>query len=101
MTMRSSNVQEQTMTIDIDSRDDIAQEGAEGLKTASAADSSVTPRPPRMPGRRNPKWIALGIVAFASAPCCRTQSTRGSRESEDCCRRGSPHRLPGRDDRAR
>ena len=24
----------------------------------------VTPPPPRMPGRRNPKWIALGIVAL-------------------------------------
>src|SRR6185436_16245767 len=24
----------------------------------------VTPEPVRMPGRRNPKWIALGIVAL-------------------------------------
>ena len=26
--------------------------------------SAATPEPPRMPGRRNPKWIALGIVAL-------------------------------------
>jgi hypothetical protein len=24
----------------------------------------VTPAPPRMPGRRNPKWVALGVVAL-------------------------------------
>ncbi len=29
-----------------------------------AAASPATPQPPRMPGRRNPKWIALGIVAL-------------------------------------
>ena len=23
-----------------------------------------TPEPPRMPGRRNPKWIALGVIAI-------------------------------------
>jgi hypothetical protein len=29
----------------------------------SAEPSPATPTPPRIPGRRNPKWIALGIVA--------------------------------------
>lgn len=52
------------MTIDIDSRTTTSARKARKRKTASAADSSVTPQPPRMPGRRNPKWIALGIVAL-------------------------------------
>ena len=33
-------------------------------KTQSAAESPGTPQAPRIPGRRNPKWIALGIVAL-------------------------------------
>ena len=31
---------------------------------ASAESSETTPSPPRVPGRRNPKWIALGVVAL-------------------------------------
>jgi hypothetical protein len=33
-------------------------------KTATVPRSPATPQPPRLPGRRNPKWIALGIVAL-------------------------------------
>jgi hypothetical protein len=52
------------MTIDIESRTTRTSEKARKSKAPSAADSPVTPQPPRMPGRRNPKWIALGIVAL-------------------------------------
>ncbi len=31
---------------------------------AAVPASQTTPEPPRIPGRRNPKWIALGIVAL-------------------------------------
>ena len=50
------------MTLDIDSRTSVDK--PRKSKAASAARSPVTPPPPRMPGRRNPKWIALGIVAL-------------------------------------
>jgi hypothetical protein len=52
------------MTIDIESRTTRTSEKTRKSKAPSAAESRVTPRPPRMPGRRNPKWIALGIVAL-------------------------------------
>ena len=48
------------MTLDIESR--AAPSPAKPRKPKAA--SPVTPQPPRMPGRRNPKWIALGIVAL-------------------------------------
>jgi hypothetical protein len=35
-----------------------------GVPAPAAAAPVSTPEPPRMPGRRNPKWIALGIVAL-------------------------------------
>jgi len=53
-----------TMTIDIESRTTTSPRKTRKQKAASAAGSPVTPQPPRMPGRRNPKWIALGIVAL-------------------------------------
>jgi hypothetical protein len=36
------------------------------LRPTSASEGSLetTPTPPRVPGRRNPKWIALGVVAL-------------------------------------
>jgi len=52
------------MTIDIESRTTTSPRKTRKQKAASAAGSPVTPQPPRMPGRRNPKWIALGIVAL-------------------------------------
>ena len=51
------------MTIDIESRTTTSPRKRK-QKAASAAEPPVTPHPPRMPGRRNPKWISLGIVAL-------------------------------------
>ena len=52
------------MTIDIESRTTRASQKSRKSKAPSWAESPVTPQPPRIPGRRNPKWIALGIVAL-------------------------------------
>jgi hypothetical protein len=52
------------MTIDIESRKTRTSAKMRKSKAPSATESPVTPQPPRMPGRRNPKWIALGIVAL-------------------------------------
>jgi SAF domain len=52
------------MSIDTESRHTRTSEKTRKLKAPSTAESAVTPQPPRMPGRRNPKWIALGIVAL-------------------------------------
>ena len=52
------------MTIDTESRTPPSSRKARKRQTTSAAGSPATPQPPRMPGRRNPKWIALGIVAL-------------------------------------
>lgn len=35
------------------------------LKTKEPAEQTpATPEPPRLPGRRNPKWVAIGIIAI-------------------------------------
>jgi SAF domain len=52
------------MTIDTEPRTATSSRKARKPKPAPAAGLPVTPQPPRMPGRRNPKWIALGIVAL-------------------------------------
>jgi SAF domain len=52
------------MSIDTESRTTRTSEKTRKSKVPSTAESAVTPQPPRMPGRRNPKWIALGIVAL-------------------------------------
>jgi SAF domain len=52
------------MTIDTEPRTSASSRRARKQQTASAAGSPATPQPPRMPGRRSPKWIALGIVAL-------------------------------------
>jgi SAF domain len=52
------------MTIDTESRTPPSSRKARKQQTTSAAGLPPTPQPPRMPGRRNPKWIALGIVAL-------------------------------------
>jgi SAF domain len=52
------------MTINIESRTTRTSEKTRNSKTQSAAELPGTPQPPRIPGRRNPKWIALGIVAL-------------------------------------
>jgi len=53
------------MTIDIEPRTAASSSSkARKPKEASAAGQPATPQPPSLPGRRNPKWIALGIVAL-------------------------------------
>ncbi len=52
------------MTIDTEPRTRTSSGKARKPKAAPSAGLPVTPQPPRMPGRRNPKWIALGIVAL-------------------------------------
>jgi hypothetical protein len=52
------------MTIDTDPRTSPSSRKARKQQTPSAAGAPATPQPPRMPGRRNPKWIALGVVAL-------------------------------------
>jgi hypothetical protein len=50
------------MSIDLDPRT-VAHRPGESAAPPPVAESK-TPTPPRMPGRRNPKWMALGIVAL-------------------------------------
>jgi len=53
------------MTIDIEPRDATTQHGAKPARhRPTESTMPITPEPVRMPGRRNPKWIALGIVAL-------------------------------------
>ena len=52
------------MTIDTEARTTTSSGRARKQKLARAGGLPVTPQPPRMRGRRNPKWIALGIAAL-------------------------------------
>jgi hypothetical protein len=54
------------MTIDIEHRNagSSSNKARKPKEAFVAAGPPVTPQPPRLPGRRNPKWIALGIVAL-------------------------------------
>jgi len=52
------------MTIDIEPRGATAQSGQKPWFRPAPPSAPITPEPVRMPGRRNPKWIALGIVAL-------------------------------------
>jgi hypothetical protein len=52
------------MTVDSEARTAAPSTKPKKGRTGSSAQSPVTPQPPRLPGRRNPKWIALGIVAL-------------------------------------
>jgi hypothetical protein len=52
------------MTIDIEPRAAASGNSARKHKGRQAAESPLTPQQPRLPGRRNPKWIALGVVAL-------------------------------------
>jgi hypothetical protein len=51
------------MTIDVKPRTTAPSKNARKRKE-NHAESPIIPQPPRLPGRRNPKWIALGIVAL-------------------------------------
>ena len=56
------------MTTDIEPRKVSPRQRGSKRTSATPAVTTTspasTPEPPRMPGRRNPKWIALGIVAL-------------------------------------
>jgi hypothetical protein len=52
------------MTIDIEPRDATTLPGGSARHRPIEPPAPITPEPARMPGRRNPKWIALGIVAL-------------------------------------
>lgn len=52
------------MTIDTEARSTTSSGKARKQKVVHTGGLPVTPRPPQIPGRRNPKWIALGIVAL-------------------------------------
>ena len=52
------------MTIDIEPRETHLTGRALKRPTVQPGGSPATPQPPRLPARRNPKWIALGIVAL-------------------------------------
>jgi hypothetical protein len=53
------------MSIDVKARAATpAQAAAIGRSSPASGSTTSTPEPPRIPGRRNPKWIALGIVAL-------------------------------------
>jgi hypothetical protein len=52
------------MTIAIEPREKALAGKARKRQTVQTGGSPATPQPPRLPARRNPKWIALGIVAL-------------------------------------
>jgi hypothetical protein len=53
------------MTIDIEpDTTTLSSSRSRKPKEAAGAGPPAMPQPPRLPGRRNPKWIALGIVAL-------------------------------------
>ena len=53
------------MSIDVKARAAAPAHGAAlGRSNPASGSTTSTPEPPRIPGRRNPKWIALGIVAL-------------------------------------
>ncbi len=53
------------MSIDVKARAATpARRGDWSDRVRRAGSTTSTPEPPRIPGRRNPKWIALGIVAL-------------------------------------
>jgi hypothetical protein len=52
------------MSIDVESRAATPTPASASNRPATTRPTSSTPEPPRIPGRRNPKWIALGIVAL-------------------------------------
>lgn len=52
------------MTIDTEPRTAASPSNARKRRVRALEESAVTPQPPGIPGRRNPKWIALGIIAL-------------------------------------
>jgi hypothetical protein len=53
------------MTVEVETRSDAQRKRRRTPQPEAPSESSTTtPQPPRVPGRRNPKWIASGIVAL-------------------------------------
>jgi hypothetical protein len=52
------------MTTDIEPHIEASPSNGQQRRTSRRPESPVIPQPPRLPSRRNPKWIALGIVAL-------------------------------------
>lgn len=54
------------MSVDIEPKSTSIRESRRRRRPGTSAEPpAATPEPPRMPGRRNPKWIALGIIALS------------------------------------
>lgn len=51
------------MTLDVQPRSNLRARFSRSSSPKAQDAPSVTPTPPRMPARRNPRWIALGLVA--------------------------------------
>jgi hypothetical protein len=52
------------MSIDIDPRSVTRPKARKAIPPPPPDVDPATPQPPRIPGRRNPKWIALGVIAL-------------------------------------
>ena len=52
------------MSIDVDQPRNGTRPVRRRPERASADPSGTVPVPPRLPGRRNPRWIALGVIAI-------------------------------------
>ena len=53
------------MTTDLESPQVSTRARAKVTKASRPASKTISdPEPPRLPGRRNPKWIALGVLAI-------------------------------------
>ncbi|SEP83406.1 hypothetical protein [Microlunatus flavus] len=52
------------MTVQVDPGRNGSAPGRRRAVRAGVEDGPTTPAPPRLPGRRNPRWIALGVVAI-------------------------------------
>ena len=51
------------MTVDVDPQPGVKTRTRRSPPAEQPEPIPTTPAPPRMPGRRNPRWIALGVVA--------------------------------------
>lgn len=52
------------MSIDLDPRSLVRRRATVPAGSPEVSPPPTTPEPPRMPGRRNPRWIALGVIAL-------------------------------------
>jgi hypothetical protein len=61
---RTSDYGIKIMTTDIETHSEASPSNGQKRRTSRRPESPVTPQPPHLPSRRNPKWIALGVVAL-------------------------------------